>query len=109
MANLFSSFAGRAAVAGSFRPAGVYNEVLTTGAPVRFQFYDFFAGAGLATLGLRKSWQCVWANDIDPRKAAVYTANFGTEHFLPGDVAQVTADQLPKPAEMAWASFPPPP
>jgi DNA (cytosine-5)-methyltransferase 1 len=106
MGNLFSSVPGGAAIAHSFRPARVYNQMYATGAPVRFRFYDFFAGAGLATLGLRRSWQCVWANDIDPRKAAVYTANFGTEHFLPGDVAQVTADQLPKPAEMAWASFP---
>jgi DNA (cytosine-5)-methyltransferase 1 len=46
-----------------------------TGADSRFRFYDFFAGAGLATLGLRNLWQCVWANDIAPRKAAVYTAS----------------------------------
>lgn len=73
---------------------------------MKLRFYDFFAGAGLATLGLRNSWQCVWANDIAPRKAAVYTANFGGGHFALGDVAEVSADRLPKPAEMAWASFP---
>jgi DNA (cytosine-5)-methyltransferase 1 len=73
---------------------------------VKLRFYDFFAGAGLATLGLRHAWQCVWANDIAPGKAGVYTANFGHDHFALGDVAQVNADQLPKPTEMAWASFP---
>jgi len=80
--------------------------MLMTGADSRFRFYDFFAGAGLATLGLRNLWQCVWANDVAPGKAAVYTANFGEDHFVLGDVAQITADQLPKPAQMAWASFP---
>ncbi len=90
----------------SSRPAGVYNQVFTSRADVRFRFYDFFAGAGLATLGLRDSWQCVWANDIAPQKRAVYAANFGDDHLVPGDVALITTDQLPKPAEMAWASFP---
>ena len=80
--------------------------MFTSGAPGKPRFYDFFAGAGLATLGLRHSWQCVWANDISPRKAAVYTANFGSGHFMLGDVAQVAATQLPQPVEMAWASFP---
>lgn len=47
------------------------------GADVELRFYDFFAGAGLATLALRDSWQCVWANDIARGKAAVYTPNFG--------------------------------
>lgn len=69
-------------------------------------FYDFFAGAGLATLGLAPSWRCLWANDIDPRKAAVYEANFGSRHFTLGDLARVTANDLPVPADMAWASFP---
>lgn len=73
---------------------------------MKLRFYDFFAGAGLATLGLRNSWQCVWANDIAACKAGVYTANFGDEHFALGDVAQVAAAHLPTPAEMAWASFP---
>ena len=72
----------------------------------KLRFYDFFAGAGLATLGLRRSWQCIWANDISPRKAAIYRANFGDGHFHLGDVTGVSADSLPRPASMAWASFP---
>lgn len=75
-----------------------------------FRFYDFFAGAGLAGLGLGPFWECAWANDIDPKKAAVYEANFdepGKEkRFLLEDVNRVSAHSLPSPVEMAWASFP---
>jgi DNA (cytosine-5)-methyltransferase 1 len=70
------------------------------------RFYDFFAGAGLATCGLSHAWQCVWANDIDLKKAEVYKANFGPEHFHVGDVSQFAASDLPNSTQMAWASFP---
>lgn len=70
-----------------------------------FCFYEFFAGVGLARLGL-KGWTCLWANDIDLRKAEVYEANFGSGEYLVGDIAAVTVDQLPPRADMAWASFP---
>lgn len=69
-------------------------------------FYDFFAGAGLATLGLAPSWRCLWANDVDLRKAAVYKANFADSHFVLGDLARISAAEMPVPADMAWASFP---
>jgi DNA (cytosine-5)-methyltransferase 1 len=69
-------------------------------------FYDFFAGAGLATLGLGPGWECVWANDIDPTKESVYVANFGDEHFVRKDIADVRAVEFAKPADLAWASFP---
>src|SRR5215469_8668588 len=70
------------------------------------RFYDFFAGAGLAALGLGDQWACVWANDIDPKKAAVYKANFPDDHFFLGDVAEFTAADLPNSTQLAWASFP---
>ncbi|MEZ4561828.1 MAG: DNA cytosine methyltransferase [Thermomicrobiales bacterium] len=70
------------------------------------QFYDFFAGVGMVDLALRPEWQCVWANDFDSRKAAIYTANHGGDHFHPGDVAEVRGRDLPAPVDMAWASFP---
>jgi DNA (cytosine-5)-methyltransferase 1 len=82
------------------------------------QFYDFFAGAGLATLGLAPEWRCIWANDIDAKKAAAYRAgvarvmakaykrNFVGKHFVLGDVASIQAAHLPGPADLAWASFP---
>ncbi|MFT4040425.1 MAG: DNA cytosine methyltransferase [Thermomicrobiales bacterium] len=70
------------------------------------RFYDFFAGAGMPDLALAPAWRCVWANDIDPKKAAIYTANHGAAHFHLGDVALAHGADLPTPADMAWASFP---
>jgi DNA (cytosine-5)-methyltransferase 1 len=70
------------------------------------RFYDFFAGAGLATLGLAPEWECIWANDIDPKKASVYCRNHGDGHFHFGDVARFTASDLPHHSQLAWASFP---
>lgn len=70
-------------------------------------FVDFFAGAGLATLGLTKAgWRCIWANDIDPRKQSVYVSNFGDREFVLGDLAGISARTVPAGARMAWASFP---
>jgi hypothetical protein len=68
-------------------------------------FLEFFAGAGLVRQGLLPVWQCVWANDIDPSKERIYTANFGKNEFACGDVADVEVKELPA-ADMAWASFP---
>jgi DNA (cytosine-5)-methyltransferase 1 len=70
------------------------------------RFYDFFAGAGLAALGLGDEWVCVWANDIDPKKAEVYKANFPEDPFFLGDVADFKAADLPNNTQLAWASFP---
>jgi len=69
-------------------------------------FYEFFAGAGLARLGLGENWACLWANDNDPKKQDVYTHNFGDGHFSSDDVARVNASSLPPCTDMAWASFP---
>jgi DNA (cytosine-5)-methyltransferase 1 len=44
-----------------------------SGAPL----YEFFAGGGLARLGLAPDFACVFANDIDAAKAAAYRAAFG--------------------------------
>jgi DNA (cytosine-5)-methyltransferase 1 len=71
-----------------------------------FKFYDFFAGAGLTTLALSDAWTCIWANDIDERKAQVYRANFPNDHYVCKDIADVRSDELPSGAQMAWASFP---
>jgi DNA (cytosine-5)-methyltransferase 1 len=69
-------------------------------------FYDFFAGIGMVRLGLEPEWRCLWANDIDPRKAEAYVANFGPGEFRLGDIAEVRGSDLPGRAELAWASFP---
>ena len=69
-------------------------------------FHEFFAGGGMARLGLGPAWRCVTANDFDAKKCAAYRANFGGDHLIEGDVAQLTAGDLPGEADLAWASFP---
>jgi DNA (cytosine-5)-methyltransferase 1 len=71
-------------------------------------FYEFFAGGGMARLGLGPSWRCVFANDNDPKKAACYRARFGVErHLVVEDIENLSARALPHGrADLAWASFP---
>jgi len=71
-------------------------------------FYEFFAGGGMARLGLGEGWACRFANDFDPVKAQTYRANFpdAREHFREGDVFQLSAADLPGRADLAWASSP---
>ena len=69
-------------------------------------FYEFFAGGGMARAGLGDGWRCLFANDFDPMKAATYAANWGSDHFVCGDVAKLTTADLPGSADLAWASFP---
>jgi DNA (cytosine-5)-methyltransferase 1 len=71
-------------------------------------FYEFFAGGGMARLGLGEGWACRFANDFDPAKAATYRANFpdAGEHFHEGDVFRLEAHDLPGRADLAWASSP---
>jgi len=40
-------------------------------------FYEFFAGGGMARVALDADWQCLFANDFAPKKAASYVANLG--------------------------------
>lgn len=70
------------------------------------RYYKFFAGAGMARAGLGPAWTCVFANDIDPKKAASYIENWGGRDFKLADVAELTPGDLPGAADLAWASFP---
>jgi len=69
-------------------------------------YYEFFAGGGMAGMGLGPGWRALFANDFDPRKAAVYRDNFGDDHLQVGDVWDVKAADLPGRADLAWASSP---
>jgi DNA (cytosine-5)-methyltransferase 1 len=69
-------------------------------------FYEFFAGGGMVRAGLGEAWECVFANDIDPRKAASYKANWGNDVLKVEDVRKLTAADLPGQVDLAWASFP---
>jgi DNA (cytosine-5)-methyltransferase 1 len=73
----------------------------------RPSFLEFFAGGGMARIGLGEGWACAFANDFDAVKAATYRANFadGEGHFHEGDVFALSADVLPT-ADLAWASSP---
>ena len=69
-------------------------------------FYEFFAGGGMVRAGLGRDWACLFANDIDEKKAAAYRANWGGGDLCVGDIAKLSADALPGEADLAWASFP---
>ncbi len=74
-----------------------------SGAPV----WEFFAGGGLARLGLEPDFACAFANDIDPAKASAYRAAFPPgEEMHEGDIWKLTPSKLPGKAALAWASFP---
>ena len=66
---------------------------------------DFFAGSGLARVGLEPEFRTVWANDICPKKGAVYDANAPGPAIVINSIANVRGEDLPA-AELAWASFP---
>ncbi len=71
---------------------------------------EFFAGIGLARMGLEASgFRVTWANDYEADKKAMYDAQFGDseEHtFALGDIGKVRVADLPKDASLAWASSP---
>lgn len=74
---------------------------------MRPAFYEFFAGGGMARLGLGPDWTCLFANEIASKKAAYYRRNFGDGGELcVADICTLDAGDLPGNADLAWASFP---
>lgn len=75
----------------------------------RHRAAEFFAGIGLARLGLENAgFDVIWANDIEPFKRDMYAKNFSDaagDEFHLGDVGDVSGAQIPD-IEIAWASFP---
>jgi len=74
-------------------------------------FCEFFAGIGLVRLGLAEGgWQCLYANDFDEGKQALYAANFADHagHFHLADVGETdkVLARLPQQLFLATASFP---
>lgn len=68
--------------------------------------YEFFAGGGMARLGLASAWRIAFANDIDPAKTKAYAAAFGRAGLRTGDVWDLEVKDMPGRAGLAWASFP---
>jgi DNA (cytosine-5)-methyltransferase 1 len=74
-------------------------------APAPWTMHEFFAGSGLVAYGLKGMFRPVWSNDICLKKAAVYKANFESNHFVLDDIKNVSGGALPE-AHLSWASFP---
>lgn len=70
---------------------------------------EFFAGVGLARLGLeRAGFEVSWANDIEEFKHRMYAGHFQDHwghEFRLGSVSEVRGDEVPD-IDLAWSSFP---
>ena len=70
-------------------------------------FYEFFAGGGMARAGLGAGWTCMFANEFDTKKGAIYNANWGEPSALKlADVRTLATADAPGVADLIWASFP---
>lgn len=70
-------------------------------------FYEFFAGAGMARAGLGEGWGCLFANEFDVKKSAIYRKNWsGRDVLKTADVATLKSTDLPGYADLVWGSFP---
>ena len=70
-------------------------------------FYEFFAGGGMARAGLGPQWRCLFANDFDHKKSRMYQENWnGGVEMKTADVGTLTTKDIPTSAHLAWASFP---
>jgi len=75
--------------------------------PDRPGIYEFFAGGGLAGLGLNAAgFRTLFANDIDSAKARAFRANHVGVPFHEGDIWALTSDDLPERPDLCWASSP---
>lgn len=83
--------------------------VVTPIGSARPQVLEFFAGIGLARMGLEQAgFRVSWANDYEPDKKKMYDAHFGEPNcdYILGDIANIEATTLPSDAALAWASSP---
>lgn len=73
-------------------------------------WYEFFAGGGMARLGLGDQWHCAFANDFCSKKASAYLAAFGENGTAPElrveDVSKLKVADLPGMPDLVWGSFP---
>ncbi|MGK2873798.1 MAG: DNA cytosine methyltransferase [Alphaproteobacteria bacterium] len=71
------------------------------------KFYEFFAGGGMARMGLGPGWNCLFANDFDHKKSRIYRQNWVDNDILrTADVRSLRVQELPGQSDLAWASFP---
>lgn len=94
-------------------PAGEANEPT---AKTEYSVAEFFAGIGLARLGLEganRGFKVTWANDLEESKQRMYLGHFGQgdkDHYKVKDIKDVAGDisaaNLPRNLDLVWASFP---
>lgn len=74
------------------------------------QALEFFAGIGLARLGLEAAgFHVAWSNDIDHAKCQMYRNQFGDEQghtLVEGDMGELHGSDLPRDISIAWGSSP---
>ncbi|MFI5798863.1 DNA cytosine methyltransferase [Streptomyces sp. NPDC051677] len=86
----------------------------STAASTPFEVAEFFAGIGLARLGLERagSFKVTWANDLDAQKHDMYKGHFADpeDHYVLRDIREIAGDirseLAPGRVDLAWASFP---
>ena len=71
-----------------------------------YKFYEFFAGGGMARMGLGPQWTCLFANDFDHKKGRAYRQNWGDDALKTADVCRIKTSDLPSYADLIWGSFP---
>ena len=71
-----------------------------------FNFYEFFAGGGMARAGLGSDWTCLFANDFDSKKGATYRRNWGDKEMLVDDLRNISPHDLHGTPDLVWGSFP---
>ena len=73
----------------------------------RYRYYEFFAGGGMVRAALNNGrWDCLFANDFDHKKSAIYRKNWSPSELVTRDIREVNAAVIPERADLAWASFP---
>lgn len=71
--------------------------------------FEFFAGGGLAGIGLAaggRGFETTFANDLSPAKARAFRANHPEVRLHEGDVWDLNLDDLPGTPDLCWASSP---
>lgn len=72
---------------------------------------EFFAGIGLAKLGVEEGgMDVVWSNDISAKKARMFSQHFyegnHPDSYEVGDIGDFESRRIPRDLDVAWASFP---
>lgn len=83
--------------------------IRSSGSAARPTAFEFFAGGGLAGLGLAAGgagFRTVFANDLSPAKARAFRANHADIPLHEGDVWDLGVEDLPGTPDLCWASSP---